>query len=650
MVGRLTIDIIEPHGSLGPLDTAGLGDGEAAPGGVVCAMARYPDAASSQMKAAMMIRARVNGYAPGEDGAGVVSSAAIRSDHPGSSGGRRFPFGLADVAVTLGVLTILALIAKVGAGAFVPFTAKITPHVDLDPRNLPYYAARSTLRMFVALGWSTAFALAYGYLAARSKRAGRILVPLLDVLQSVPVLGYLSIVITGFIALFRGSLLGLECAAVFAIFTSQAWNMTFSFYQSLKSVPQELREAATLYRLSGWQRFVQIEVPYSTIGLVWNAMISFGGGWFFLAASEAITVLNQSYTLPGVGSYVAAAVAAMDMRALGWAVVTIAVTIVVVDQLFWRPLVAWADRFRYEQSAAAEPPRSWVYDVIRAANVPEVLGRAWAPVADALGRWLEAISAPRAPRKASLGDARSDLAFRIALVVAVVALSGAALHFILMTVGLAEIAKVFGLGLATLGRVAVLLVVATVVWTPVGVAIGFNPRLARALQPVVQFLSSFPANFIFPFATLAFIRLGVPINWGSILLMALGSQWYILFNAIAGAQSIPTELREMCDDCDLRGFRLWRRLIVPGIFASLVTGAITASGGAWNASIVSEVVSWGSTTLTAAGLGTYITEATTKGDWSRIILGVGMMSVFVVTVNRIVWRPLYRYAEKRFAQ
>jgi NitT/TauT family transport system permease protein len=562
---------------------------------------------------------------------------------------RRPSFGMADVAVTLGVLTLLAVIAKVGAGAFVPFTAKIMPHVDLDPRNLPYYAARSTLRMFVALAWSTIFSLIYGYVAARSRHAERILVPLLDILQSVPVLGYLSIIITAFIALFRGSLLGLECASVFAIFTSQAWNMTFSFYQSLKTVPKELDEAASLYRLSGWQRFVQLDVPTSMIGLVWNAMMSFGGGWFFLAASEAITVLNQNYTLPGIGSYVAAAVTAMDMKALGWAVVAIAIVIVLVDQFFWRPLIVWADRFRYEQNAAAEPPRSWVYDLVQGANVPGLLARLWEPVADVVSRVMSAITAARTKPKPVALEGSSGRLFNIATVAAVIVLAIFALHFILTTVGVVEIFKVFGLGLATMSRVAVLLVFATIVWTPVGVAIGFNPRLARALQPVVQFLSSFPANFIFPFATLAFIRLGVPINFGSILLMALGSQWYILFNAIAGAQSIPTELREMCDDCDLQGWRRWRRLIVPGIFSSLITGAITASGGAWNASIVSEVVSWGSTTLTATGLGTYITEATTKGDWSRIVLGVSMMSVFVVTVNRLVWRPLYRYAEKRFA-
>jgi NitT/TauT family transport system permease protein len=564
---------------------------------------------------------------------------------------RKIPFGLPDVAVTLGVLVLLASIAKVGAGAFVPFTAKFLPHVDLDPRNLPYYAARSTLRMFVALAWATLFTLVYGYFAARSKRAERVLIPLLDVLQSVPVLGYLSVIITALIALFRGSLLGLEFAAIFAIFTSQAWNMTFSFYQSLKSVPHELQEAASLYRLSGWQRFVQIDVPFATIGLVWNAMISFGGGWFFLAASEAITVLNHNYTLPGVGSYVAAAVAAQDMRALGWAIVTIVVVILLVDQLFWRPVVAWADRFRFEQSAAAEAPRSWVYDVIRSSTVPQLAGRAWAPAADSIGRLLTAVTTARFASRRPIGEsARGDRLFNAAVIGVTIVLSVVTLRFILTTLGFPEIFRVFGLGLATMARVAVLVAFAAIVWTPIGVAIGFSPRLARVLQPVVQLLSSFPANFVFPFATLAFIRLGVPINFGAILLMALGSQWYILFNVIAGAQSIPTDLREMCDDCDLRGWRRWRRLIVPGIFASLATGAITASGGAWNASIVSEVVSWGGTTLIATGLGTYITEATTHGDWSRIVLGVSMMSVFVVGVNRVVWRPLYGYAQKRFTQ
>jgi len=306
---------------------------------------------------------------------------------------RRLPFGLADVAVILGTLVLLAVIARVGVGALDVFHPPMNvPRIDLDPRNLPYYAGRSTLRMFVALLFSTMFTLTYGYIAANSRRAERVMIPLLDILQSVPVLGFLSITVTGFIALFPGSLLGLEAASVFAIFTSQVWNMTFSFYQSLRTVPQELHEAATLYQLSRWQRFVKLEVPSAMIGLLWNGMMSFGGGWFFVAESEAISVLNQEYTLPGIGSYVAGAIAAENLPALGWAVVTMAVVIVLVDQLFWRPLIAWADKFRMEQSASAEAPESWVYDLIQAARLPRLLGRAFTPVREGVNQFLSRLT------------------------------------------------------------------------------------------------------------------------------------------------------------------------------------------------------------------------------------------------------------------
>ena len=503
--------------------------------------------------------------------------------------------------------------------------------------------------MFIALAASFVFTFVYGYAAARSRYLERVLIPLLDVMQSVPVLGFLSITVTGFIALFPGSLLGLECASIFAIFTAQAWNMAFSFYQSLLTLPQDLQEATVAYRLPLWQRFVHLEVPAGMIGLIWNAMMSFGGGWFFLAASEAISVLNHQYTLPGIGSYVATAVSASNMRALGWAVLTMAVTIVIIDQLFWRPIVAWADKFRLEQNAAAQTPQSWVYDILRNARIPRLMGRIWTPVGDIITGTLSACTPPRAPRAAPGPHATVlDRIYSAALVVAVVALIAAGFTFVLTTVGWAEVGKVALLGLATLTRVLILIVFAAIVWTPIGVAIGLNPRLARVLQPVALFLASFPANFIFPFATLAFISYHIPINVGSILLMALGAQWYILFNAIAGGASIPTDLREMADDESVHGWHRWRRLIIPAIFSSSVTGAITASGGAWNASIVSEVVTWGTTTLTATGLGAYVADATGKGDWPRITLGVGMMSIYVVVINRLLWRRLYALAETKY--
>jgi NitT/TauT family transport system permease protein len=563
---------------------------------------------------------------------------------------RPIGFGLADVAVILGALLLLALIARVGAGAFVAFVPpKNVPAISLDPRNLPYYAARSTLRMFIALAASFVFTFAYGYAAARSRYAERVLIPLLDILQSVPVLGFLSITVTGFIALFPGSLLGLEAASIFAIFTSQAWNMAFSFYQSLRTLPADLSEATAAYGLPVWQRFVRLEVPAGMIGLIWNAMMSFGGGWFFLAASEAISVLNQQYTLPGIGSYVAAAVSAQNMPALGYAVLTMAVVILAVDQLFWRPVIAWSDKFRLEQSAAAEVPQSWVYDLIRQSRANAALERFAASIGDAVTAILSSVKLPIARRSFDARRARiAERIYNVLLGAIVAALVALAVRFILSTVGFAEVGHVVGLGALTLLRVVVLLIFASLVWTPIGVAIGFSPRLARMSQPIALFLASFPANFIFPFATLAFIRLHVSIDLGSVLLMALGAQWYILFNSIAGASSIPTDLREMADDVGLVGFNRWRRLIIPGIFSSWVTGGITASGGAWNASIVSEVVTWGTSTLTASGLGAYIASATAKGDWPRITLGVGMMSIYVVGVNRLLWRQLYALAEKKY--
>lgn len=562
---------------------------------------------------------------------------------------RQARFGGPDLLVILAVLVLLGLLAHVGSEAMVSFhPPDVSPTVSLDPRNLPEYAIRSTLRMFIALGCSTLFTLIYGSLAAHNRRAEKVLIPLLDILQSVPVLGFLSITVTGFIALFPGSLLGLEAASIFAIFTSQVWNMTFSFYQSLRTVPRELTEATTLYRLSRWQRFSRLELPSATIPLLWNAMMSFGGGWFFLAASEAISVLNQSYTLPGIGSYVAAAVKARDLAALSWAVVAMTVVILLVDQLFWRPLVAWSDRFRLEQSGGGEIPRSWVFDLLRTARIPTLVGEALAPLNDRCDRLLSRLLGRVSERAAEPPTPQGDRLFNLAMLLAVATLLSALVHFILTTVGAGEVVSAFGMGLHTLGRVVVLLAAATLIWTPIGVAIGFEPRLARLLQPLVQFLASFPANFIFPFATLFFIHSHVPIGWGSILLMALGSQWYILFNSIAGAQTIPSDLREMADDVGLRGLQRWRKLIIPGIFSAWVTGGVTASGGAWNASIVSEVVSWGGTTLQANGLGAYIAEATSAGDWPRITLGIGLMSLFVVGLNRVFWRRLYGLAERRY--
>jgi NitT/TauT family transport system permease protein len=557
-------------------------------------------------------------------------------------------FGLPDIAVGLGILTLLYVAARVGAQSLVSFHPPETvPSISLDPWNLPNYAARSTLRMFVALACSTIFTFIYGYAAARSRRAEKVLVPLLDILQSVPVLGFLSVTVTGFIALFRGRLLGLEAASIFAIFTAQAWNMTFSFYQSLRSVPAELDEMATLYRLSRWERFTRLELPAATLGLVWNAMMSFGGGWFFLAASEAISVLNRQYTLPGLGSYVAAAIEARDLHALGWAIVTMIVVILTIDQFFWKPLVTVADRYKLELSAGEER-RFWLVDLWRVASLPRYAARVTRPMFRAIDRALRRITPAPEQTAASKPSKVADAIYFTALALFTAGLVIAAARFVFSEVGGGEVLHAARLGILTCARVLALIIVSTIVWTPIGVAIGFSPRLARISQPIVQIMASFPANFLFPFATLGFIRFGISLNWGSMLLMALGSQWYLLFNVIGGAQAMPNDLREMAASIGLKRGRAWLKLIGPGIFGSWVTGAITASGGAWNASIVSEIVSWGDTTLTASGLGSYISQATGKGDWPRIVLGVGLMSVFVVGFNRLLWRKLYDLAESKY--
>jgi NitT/TauT family transport system permease protein len=377
-------------------------------------------------------------------------------------------------------------------------------------------------------------------------------------------------------------------------------------------------------------------------------MMSFGGGWFFLAASEAISVLNRQYTLPGIGSYLAAAVTAQDFHALAWAIFTIVVLILLIDQFFWKPLVALADRYKLELSAGEER-RSWVVDLWRAASLPRYVAALFAPVLHRLDRALAAATAVASEHSAGETNPRTrEIVFNGVLGVVSASLLLAAAHFVLAKVGIAEVGRAVLLGIATAARVLLLLMFSTLVWTPVAVAIGFNPRLARISQPIVQILASFPANFLFPFATFGFLQAGISLNWGSILLMALGSQWYLLFNVIGGAQSIPNDLREMARSIGLHGEREWRKLIGPGIFGSWVTGAITASGGAWNASIVAEVVSWGKMTLKANGLGAYIAEATAQGDWPRIVLGVGVMSVFVVGLNRSVWRPLYSLAESKY--
>lgn len=556
-----------------------------------------------------------------------------------------------DVVVFVAVLVALYGVVAVGRGTTVAFSPHHAAPVDTAAARLPYDAARSLLRMFVALVASYAFSLVYGYVAARSRRAERLLIPALDVLQSVPVLGFLSISVTGFVALFPGSVLGLELAATFAIFTSQAWNVTFAFYASLTSQPRDLDEAARLLGLSRWRRFWSLDVPNGAIPLVWNGMMSMGGGWFFLVASEAISVVGVTHPLPGVGSYAGAAIAQGDLAAVGLGVVTMAVMVIGVNVVFWRPLVAWAERFKHEQTEATAVPRSLVLDLLRRSHWPRAVGRVRRALAEPVNRVGDRLfghdrSYPsRPPSRPSVAAAAVGVLTYGALAFGTWRLFA----YVTAVDGWAVFVSPLGQGLVTFARVVVLVVVATVVWVPIGVRIGLDPKVARLAQPVVQVLASFPANFVFPFAVWIFLRTGLSLDLGGIVLMSLGAQWYILFNAIAGAQAIPSDLREAMDDLGVRGWTRWRRLYLPAVFPAYVTGGLTASGGAWNASIVAEVVTYGGTTLTATGLGAYITEATGTGDFHRVLAGIAVMTVFVVGVNRLVWHPLGRLADRRYA-
>jgi len=520
--------------------------------------------------------------------------------------------------------------------------------VTLDPVKLPEYALRTTLRMFAAILASLAFTFVVATLAAKSRKAEMVIVPALDVLQSVPVLGFLTFTFVFFMELFPGSQLGAECAAIFAVFTAQAWNMAFSFYQSLRTIPRDLDEVSRHFRLSPWLRFWRLEAPFAAPGLIWNTMMSMSGGWFFVVASEAITVGSTSIKLPGIGSWLAIAIDRKDIAAVAMAVAAMALVILAYDQLLFRAIVAWADKFRFEQTAAQQRPRSWVYDLVRRTRL---LRRMLTPIA----RVFSGLARLRFP---AFGNSReraipgwvgkaSDILWVVLLLAAASYSAWVAIDYLRTTLGPDDVVGVVGLGLLTLARVVVLIGIASLIWVPIGVWIGLRPWAAELVQPMAQFLAAFPANVLFPMVVVAIVawRLN-PDIWLSPL-MVLGTQWYILFNVVAGASAFPTDLREVSRLYRLRSWQWWRKVILPGILPYYVTGALTASGGCWNASIIAEVANWGDIKLEAAGLGAFIAGATEAGDYPRVVLGIVVMAVFVVLLNRLLWRRLYTIAERR---
>ncbi len=553
-----------------------------------------------------------------------------------------------DVVVFILIAGVFVLIAHGAREMHGSLKGLDVAAITLDPRNLPEYALRTTLRMFAAIVASLMFTFVVATLAAKSRKAELVIIPALDILQSVPVLGFLTFTVTFFLGLFPGNVLGAECAAIFAIFTAQAWNMAFSFYQSLRTIPSDLDECARHFRLSPWLRFWRLEVPFAAPGLIWNTMMSMSGGWFFVVASEAITVGDTTVMLPGIGSWIAIAIARENLGAVALAVGTMAIVILAYDQFVFRPIIAWADKFKFEQTAAQERPRSWVYDFMRRTKV---LRRLMAPLAR-LGDHVSTVRLPLPKRPRKTLPPWFDRATNLVWLGVVLAVTAYALwvivEYVHSTLGLHEILTAIGLGLLTLLRVVILIALASVVWVPIGVWIGLRPWAAERVQPIAQFLAAFPANVLFPIAVVAIVQLALNPNIWLSPLMVLGTQWYILFNVIAGASAFPTDLREAATLYRLRSPQWWRKVIVPGILPYYVTGALTATGGSWNASIVAEVASWGQIKLQAAGIGAYIAEATDAGDYHRVVLGIAVMSMFVIATNRILWRPLYRIAEERY--
>lgn len=551
------------------------------------------------------------------------------------------------LALVLAVIVVLVL----GAGQMLGrFQLGQELAISLNPIHLPYYALRSVIRMLIALLCSLVFTFTVGTLAAKNKHAERILIPMIDILQSVPILGYLTFTIVFFVALFRGSLLGPECASIFTIFTAQVWNMTLSFYQSLRTVPEDLKEATAMFHLSPWQRFWRLEVPFAMPGLLWNAMLSMSGSWVYLMASEAISVAHRQITLPGIGSYIALAIAKADKLSIFYAILAMLIVIFLYDQLLFRPLVAWAEKFKAEESANEITPESWVLDLFQRARFFQFIGTFFSAFADFFVNMplLRQRKKAIAPRTMFFWQKCVLVLWYVLLYSAIVIAVFVLYHFIMSSVPASQAMHVIYLGSITAIRVLSMIILSTIIWVPVGVWIGLNPRASQVVQPLAQFLASFPVNLLFPVAAFWILRYHLDANIWSSPLMIIGAQWYILFNVIAGTMAIPKNLKMAVETLNVRGWLWWKKLILPGIFPYYITGVITAAGGAWNISIISEAVSWGQVKLPITGLGAYISAVAQHGNFADMALGVTIMSLYVVVINRCVWRPLYRLAESRY--
>lgn len=561
----------------------------------------------------------------------------------------RFLPNFYDFAAFVMILTVLVLIAVGTKGMNQTLEKLQAAPIDLSLYSLPKYALYTTLRMFAAIFLSLIFAFLVATLAAKNRRAEMLIIPALDILQSVPVLGFLTFIVPLFMGLFPGFQTGAELAAIFVIFTSQAWNMTFSFYQSLCTVPQDLKDVSKQFCLNSWQKFWRLEVPFAIPGLVWNIMMSMSGGWFFVVASEAISVGNLQIALPGIGSWLALAIDNKNLIAIFWAVVAMGLVIIIYNQCIFRPIVAWADKFRMGQTASQQQPKSWVYEIIKRSNILTFVIKPLTVLEDLIlrMRWTQdACKIKDLSKKNNRSRYILDIMWFLLISALVMGSILFLIHYLQETVTIKMFIDAFVFGGITALRVVVLIALASIIWVPIGVWVGLRPGLTAWVQPLAQFLAAFPANILFPIVVVGIMKYNLnPDIWLSPL-MILGTQWYIFFNVIAGVSVFPNDLKEASNIFKLRSWLWWRMVILPGIFPYYVTGALAASGGAWNASIVAEVARWGSTKLQAHGLGSFIATATEEGDTHKVVLGVAVMSIFVIVFNRLVWRRLYAYASQ----
>ncbi|HZY44570.1 MAG TPA: ABC transporter permease subunit [Anaerolineae bacterium] len=555
-------------------------------------------------------------------------------------------FGLGDGLIIL----IIAVLIYLGTRLAINAPASVSgPTIDLSPRALPWYAFLSTGRMALAYLLSLIFTLVYGYAAARNRTAEKVLMPLLDVLQSIPILSFLPVVLLSLTSILPQRV-ATELAAVILIVTSQAWNMTYSFYQSVKTIPTELREASAIFRFSGWLRFKTMELPFAALGLIWNSMMSWAGGWFFLMASEIFTVGSKDFRLPGLGSYLQTAANEGDVRAIFFGLGTLILVIVLLDQLIWRPILVWANKFKVEMVESDTPPESWFYDLLsRSWIIKQFANRVWHPLNEKIDRFMGRIMQPDRSSAPNRTSRRSILGPLLAIAALIgLIFGGISAIGLLIQLPIADYGRIGISLIATFLRVAFSLVIA-VAWTiPVGVLIGSNQRLSAYLQPIVQIVASIPATALFPVIVLALINLTGGLDVSAVILMLLGTQWYVLFNVIAGTSAIPQDLSYTTSLLQVKGWARWRTLILPALFPYLITGMITASGGAWNASIIAEHIEFSGRSISTTGVGALIAEATATGNYPLLLASTLALILTVVTINRTLWRRLYKVAEEKY--